>query len=383
MTKEGEEIAVVTTTNDEAVVGLEDDSSTVIDALAYSKEMQCIRKDFYIPPHPDEIPLEPGQRLVVLGDIHGRFDLLLTCLGESGIIDQEKRWIAGNTVCVQVGDILDRGYAEEKCIRLLCRLAQESIEQGGALVILWGNHEVCNAEHKFSCTENETEFEETFGSVLDKNDKTWRDKYGHHYAARSAAMEPGGLLAEPFLSKLKVSVKVGRTVIVHGGLTVDHLERYDGSLAKMNKAATDWILTGKDAPECFMLFNGPVWIRDYSNVRFSDTSRKVAEMVVAEMADAVLAQLDVDRMVVGHTVQPDGVNSVLDEKVWRVDVGDGYNNRDTTPWKRPSVIEDDQRVYAVALEVTQGTEPAAGEQTKIVSRQKYWGYWCQQLERAT
>lgn len=341
------------------------------DSPEANAEMEALKKDFYLPSHPDILPLESGQRLIVLGDIHGRYDVLLTCLGESKIIDStpgsEPNWIAGNTVCVQLGDILDREHQEEKCIRLLCRLAQQAVEHGGALILLWGNHEYVNAEGIFACTVNHREFESSFGDVLDKYSTTWRNKYEKSgksgYAARSAAFEPGGLLSEPFMSNLKVSVKVGRTVMVHGGLTITHLALYGGSIQSMNRSAKNWILGRGALPICFMS-NGPVWIRDYSHGDFSGTNKSINSM-----ADAVLVWLGADRMVVGHTVQRSGVNSILGGKIWRVDVGDGYNGGKDGNY--PSVMEDYMYLKALALEV-QATDD--GEKTNIVSREGGWRY---------
>ena len=55
------------------------------------------------------------------------------------------KWCGGTTICIQVGDILDRGANELSCIRLLSKLSKQASEEGGALVCLLGNHEAMNA----------------------------------------------------------------------------------------------------------------------------------------------------------------------------------------------------------------------------------------------
>ena len=49
------------------------------------------------------------KRIVVFGDIHGDFDLILSLCLKAGVINQKMEWIGGDTIVVQMGDILDRG----------------------------------------------------------------------------------------------------------------------------------------------------------------------------------------------------------------------------------------------------------------------------------
>lgn len=329
------------------------------DTKAHEKKLLEIQKEFFLPESPDFIPLQPGQRLVVIGDIHGRHDVLLTCLTESGIImapntDNEDEsptdWIAGNTVLVQVGDLLDRGYGEEKCFRLLAKLGRQAQKEGGRVVVLWGNHEVWNAERNFTCTNDESAFETTFGDLLDglEGGIAWRDNF-KQYPVRSRTFCPGGLLAEPFLSKLKMVVKIGNTVLVHGGLTVRHLQSFGGSIEAMNEGIKKWIL---DVDKVFFVKHpdrSALWMRDFS------CSKNLCSKAEG-MVDAVLQALDADRIVVGHTIQSNGVNSAHNERVWRVDIGDGYYD-----------YAGVERTKQVAVEVTQ-------DGAEIVYRKGEWRF---------
>ena len=64
--------------------------------------------------------------------------------------------------------------------------------------------------------------------------------------------------------------------------------------------------------------DSPVWTRYYSPEDPNDQKR-ITEM--CETLEQVLASLDARRMVVGHTVQPNGINSDCDGRLYRIDVG--------------------------------------------------------------
>ena len=223
---------------------------------------------FELPETPDEMELAPGQRVVAVGDIHGNYCLLVRCLQaadliawtkketESSIGDdvEEWNWIGGNTILVQVGDLVDRGDEEVKVFLLLARLGREALKSGGAVVVLWGNHEVDNACGLFTYARfYDTPWVDALGSILAKEhgpnwqeqvrilSKSKSDWNQTRDPARWPAFRPGGMLAKPFLSKLKIMAKVGKTVFVHAGFHARHIAQY-GGIATMNEVARNWIL---------------------------------------------------------------------------------------------------------------------------------------------
>jgi len=46
---------------------------------------------------------------VAVGDVHGNFEGLAGILQRTGLIDENLKWIGGQAVLVQTGDLLDRG----------------------------------------------------------------------------------------------------------------------------------------------------------------------------------------------------------------------------------------------------------------------------------
>lgn len=52
--------------------------------------------------------LPAAKRIIVLGDIHGDWDMLIKTLKIGNLIDSDNNWIGNDTVVVQVGDQVDR-----------------------------------------------------------------------------------------------------------------------------------------------------------------------------------------------------------------------------------------------------------------------------------
>ncbi len=239
-------------------------------------------------PVPAKLPLAP-KRIVAIGDLHGDFDAARAALRAAGAIDEADRWIGGDLVVVQTGDVLDRGDGESKIIELLERLAGEARAAGGALVALDGNHELMNAARDFRYV--------TPGGRRD---------FG---GDRQRALDPGGAWAKRLATRNVVAI-VGDTVFSHAGVLPDWAAQVDA----VNLSTRCW-LDGQaggpgEPPAALTSEDSPVWTRAYG----------MAKVDCAQLDDA-LAKLGAKRMVVGHTPQESGINSMCDGKLWRIDVG--------------------------------------------------------------
>jgi hypothetical protein len=215
-----------------------------IDSKASLSSYTTLQNEYKLPQtSEDRLQLRNQQRLVCVGDIHGDVNVLKKLLQISKVYDGH-RWIGGDTILVQCGDVLDRGSQELECYSLLTRLSREAQYEGGRLILLWGNHEVSNAVGKFHATTGDSEYEEIVGSSLDSSLQTnrWRLQFSNHQPARWVTYEPGGLFATSLLANMKVAVQVGKTVCVHAGLTKQHLIQW-GGLEGMNRMAREWIMS--------------------------------------------------------------------------------------------------------------------------------------------
>jgi len=86
-------------------------------------------------------------------------------------------------------------------------------------------------------------------------------------------------------------------------------------LGRINQETSAWMAGAPSdpAPSSLTGQRAPIWVRDYSEG--SPPADRCAEL------SRVLAALSAQRMVVGHTVQQQGINSACEGKVWRIDVG--------------------------------------------------------------
>jgi hypothetical protein len=221
--------------------------------------------------------LPKNTRIVAFGDVHGDITALRSFLITAKLLDpnstnEEPMWIGGSTLCVQTGDVLDRGDDELACYRLLATLSRQAKLAGGAILLLYGNHESLNAAGLFQYANpgGNVEFEKTIGSRIDYNfgSNRWRLQFAGNEPSRWAAFEPGGLLAENMMGNMLVACVLGRTVFVHAGLTASHLtekvkvdgrkgmrseileeekdgvEKESGGISRLNEQAREWILKG-------------------------------------------------------------------------------------------------------------------------------------------
>jgi hypothetical protein len=94
----------------------------------------------------------------------------------------------------------------------------------------------------------------------------------------------------------------------------------------------------------------PVWMRDYSNPPDAPSS-------AVKMLDDCLAELNADRMVVGHTVQRH-INAAMNGKAWRIDVGASKGVASGTPEVLEVVRDGDEEIVSV-LTKNHGKIPAA------------------------
>ncbi len=262
-------------------------------------------------PLAEAAPLPPSTypapaRLVAIGDVHGDMDAFRSVLRLAGAIDADDRWSGGALFVVQTGDLLDRGDDEDEILALVLRLEREASAAGGHFVALNGNHEIMNAQGDFRYV-TPGGFED-FASFAHGAERASHHDLPPQARGRMIAFEPGGRYARELAARNTVAI-VGDTVFVHGGLVARQL---DGGVDAINRAVRAFFLAEAPLPRALEAEDSPVWYRGFA---LED------DEVICAALETALARASVHRMVVGHTVQQQGINAACDEHVWRIDVG--------------------------------------------------------------
>ncbi|KAK9280335.1 hypothetical protein L1049_014023 [Liquidambar formosana] len=310
----------------------------------------------------------PDRRIVAVGDLHGDLDQARRALEMAGVLssDGQDEWTGGETVLVQLGDILDRGEDEIAILSLLRSLDIQAKAKGGAVFQVNGNHETMNVEGDFRYVDSgafdecmhfleylddhENNWEEAFVSWISVSER-WKEerKMSQSYwgpwnlvkrqkgvIARSILLRPGGPLSCE-LAQHAVALRVDDWVFCHGGLLPHHVEY---GIERMNEEVSHWMrgLSESDSsPHSPFIatrgYDSVVWNRLYSRDTsdLEDHQIKQIHSIIEETLQAVGAKA----MVVGHTPQTSGVNCKYNCSIWRIDVGmsSGVLN------SRPEVLE--------------------------------------------
>ena len=250
-----------------------------------------------------------AERLVAIGDLHGDVAATKRALRLAGATDEQDRWKGGKLVVVQTGDQLDRGDDEPDILELLERLEAEAKAAGGALHVLNGNHEVMNVQGDFRYV-TEDGFHDYAKTPPSGHEKAI-ERLPPESRGRASAFLSGGSAARR-LAERPVVIQVGDNVFVHGGVREQHIEY---GLGRINRESRQWMQASALAPAPASLTGdeSPIWARLYSD--------GAPSAAACDELSRVLARLNAKRLVVGHTVQQQGINSACDGKVWRIDVG--------------------------------------------------------------
>lgn len=167
------------------------------------------------------MPSNALMETVVLGDLHGRRDLLEKALRDLGLIDEAGHWSGGIRQLVLMGDVIDRGPEPLGALDLLLQLQTEAAASGGRVTCLLGNHEfmavrAAAGDHAYrmwwtynGAGANYQEWLRREGLEGDERDLPYPAPF---YALFSAAGRYGR-----WIRTWPVAVRLGDYVAVHGG----------------------------------------------------------------------------------------------------------------------------------------------------------------------
>jgi hypothetical protein len=340
-----------------------------------------------------KLHVKTSGRVVAIGDLHGDIQQARRALRIAGVLGKDDddhvnpQWVGGDTVLVQVGDVLDRGDDEIGILILLQKLGKAARKAGGDVFVLNGNHEVLNISGDFRYVSRGAFHEsmrfsdhlvKLFGKDAvpgrrrrraskeedteeegEEEEEDEMDEWRKQTNARVGLFSPGGPLAQQ-LSMHNTVLIVNDTVFAHGGLVPRHV---DFGLDKLNKSVSEWMRGKRIEDEetkvaLGMAIGGVkdsvVWHRAYGTEHYAtNTERTNACTLLSRTLDKIneIEGIPVKRLVVGHTPQMQGANCECDGKIWRVDVGMSFGVLGANP-QVLEIIGDEVKILTREAPVT-------------------------------
>lgn len=219
-----------------------------------------------------------AKKIAAISDIHGQYASMKQLLQANGIIDTEFNWMFGDGHLVIAGDVLDRGEQVNEALWLLYYLEAQAEPAGGKVHLLLGNHE-------FMVIANDLRYvHPKYLKLADAYGVTVPDFYNEH------SVLGRWLRAKP------VIIQINDSLYMHGGLHPEFLS-LQKSLAEVNELYRSSFAMSKNELKQHPQLNflrgaqGPLWYRGYFNA---------PQLTQAEL-DSLLQQLQVQRIIVGHT----------------------------------------------------------------------------------
>jgi Calcineurin-like phosphoesterase len=251
---------------------------------------------------------EKIKKIAAIGDLHGDLDATLKALQLAGAVNKKGDWSGGKMVVVQTGDILDRGADDLKIIKLFQKLIVQAEKSGGKIITILGNHEIMNLRGEFKYV-GKLAFP-PFDKFYDKTKNNKKLEIIPEFKrGRAIAFGKGGEIRKNFENK-KVILILGNTVFVHGGLLKRHIKY---GIEKINRETQNWIKGKREIPTVIKGKKSPTWVRKFSKWIILDEKK-------CKKLSKILKSLNVNRMVVGHSIQSKGITSQCNKKIWRIDV---------------------------------------------------------------
>jgi len=223
--------------------------------------------------------------IVVVGDIHGEYQILCSLLHNNNIVDSALNWIYGKGHIVFIGDVFDRGDNVTECLWLIYKLEEQAKLAGGGVHYILGNHElmVLTGDLRYIGSKYK---------AIDKRLKKLRsDFYQSNY------------LLGDWLRKKNTMEIIGDYLFVHAGVS-DSLINKKLTINEVNNAVysflnnTKPVLTQHEALTLKLILTefGPFWYRGFlkSGVYYN--------RMTSDQFENVCKYFNVKHIVFGHTI---------------------------------------------------------------------------------
>ncbi len=290
-------------------------------------------KRFIIDKQPDV--LNAVERIIVLGDIHGDFELLKSSLKLASVIDDNDNWIGDKTVIVQVGDQIDRCRDKDmRCntlidindknddwniLKYMTMLHNKAIKHGGAVYSLLGNHELMNADGVFTYVSKKGLDDFSLDKeYLGIDDETIIPNNSNS-DLREWAFSRGKPISKFLACTRKMCIIIGSNIFVHAGILKYYSEKYN--ITDINKIISSYLFDASaNINDDLLNTKSPLWTRD-----FVKPNKECNELItpldkfISKSTNERITQ--VGSIIIGHTPDFSGIKSKCNEKIWITDYG--------------------------------------------------------------
>ena len=240
------------------------------------------------------------EKIVVVGDIHADYETLIKTLQYAGLINKKLEWTGKKTHLVVIGDLVDgknrigdwTNDSDIRVINFLEKLMSSANKVGGKVVILLGNHEFMNMTGNFSYS--------GLKGIKEMGGENGRSKY---FTGEF----------KQFAKKCYLAVQYDNWIFCHAGIAPEISKKY--SIHDLNILLLLY-LENKMNDTIKNKF-----VQIISGTHGILTTREFGgDEVDSSRLNKTLTNYQANHMVVGHTVQKH-INSMCNNKLWRVDVG--------------------------------------------------------------
>lgn len=320
-------------------------------------------------------PAQANPRIVAVGDLHGDHAAFVAILRAARLIDERGHWAGGDAIFVQTGDISDRGPDTLRIVRDLQRLQRESMQAGGRVVALVGNHEAMNVTGDLRYVHPGE-----YAAFADRDSRRRRARYldvnriaiERHYRERDsrltreqiealfeqetplgmiehrAAWSPSGEVGRWIVANPAVALIHGN-LFAHGGIGMAYANL---SIDEINRRAAA-ALNGRDGAREAIINDprGPLWYRGLvrrdldSEAPPSDAAQAAAVPSMPEELTQVLAAFGAQRMIVGHTPNLEGIQFLHDRRLIAIDTGISAHYRGV--WSYLEIVNGEATAHVV------------------------------------
>jgi hypothetical protein len=234
-----------------------------------------LSQDF--PTHADEY--DNVSKIAAFGDIHGEFDLLVSILKNSQIIDEDFCWSFGDGHVVFCGDIFDRGDQVTECLWLIYALEQEARKAGGMIHLLLGNHELM---------------------AMENDNRYLSGKYfnmTHLFKTPYSKLYDEDTVLGRWLRSKNVLVQINGYIFVHAGLSPKMVQE-GYSIGKINQLTRHYLSGVTIDEDIFLGSEGPFWYRGYL-INWTGYKK-----ITSDEVDKILQFYKAAKIIFAHTPVP-------------------------------------------------------------------------------